>query len=352
MDLFLDIETRSRTLNHLTVGVFKYLEDCEITVIGVAIDDDGAGVHDWNPRTSFWVQKAIEAADQVIAHNAEFDFTVLEAKGCPVPVGKQYCTMHQAQRHGLPGGLEKLCEIFKIPENQAKQKEGRKLVLLFCKPLKDGSFANAQTHPEEWRRYREYCRLDVIAMRELHHRMPQWNDALERPLWELDHCINARGVCVDTQFARAAVEALSHSSRAADDGVALLTDGAADRGTQRARILKALLTEFGVDLPDMQAATLERRLKDETLPQVVRELIGLRLQSAKSSVAKFNTLLNCVSADARLRGALGYCGAQRTRRWAGRRFQPHNLPRPTLPWEEIYFGIRAFKAAAIDLVVG
>ena len=57
-------------------------------------------------------------------------------------------------------------------------------------------------------------------------------------------------------------------------------------------------------------------------------------------------LLNCVSSDGRLRGTKQYCGAARTGRWAGRLFQPDNLPsRGLMPEDQIELGIEALKDA-------
>jgi DNA polymerase len=68
-------------------------------------------------------------------------------------------------------------------------------------------------------------------------------------------------------------------------------------------------------------------LLETDLPENVRKVLELRQRAGKSSVAKLPTILNSVSADGRLRGIFQYLGASATGRWAGRRFQPHNLPR-------------------------
>ena len=106
----------------------------------------------------------------------------------------------------------------------------------------------------------------------------------------------------------------------------------------------------------MSAATIERRLKDPDLPDAVRDLLALRQQSSKTSTGKYRTMLRCVSGDGRLRGATSYSGAWRTLRWAGNRFQPHNLPRPKIGSlrgkalkNEIARGIEAIKAGVFDL---
>ena len=79
--------------------------------------------------------------------------------------------------------------------------------------------------------------------------------------------------------------------------------------------------------PEVQRATLEARLNDPALPEVVRELITARLSAGKASVKKYDALLACTGSDGRLRGCLQFMGAVRTGRWTGRLFQPQNLPR-------------------------
>jgi hypothetical protein len=44
------------------------------------------------------------------------------------------CCMVKALLHGLPGSLDKLCGICKVPQDQAKEKDGKRLIHLFCKP--------------------------------------------------------------------------------------------------------------------------------------------------------------------------------------------------------------------------
>jgi DNA polymerase bacteriophage-type len=351
--LYLDTETRSPT--PIDVGVFRYSESVEILLVSFALDSDPVivwewGDANWSERTALHLQELIDSVDTVVMHNAEFDRTVLGVNHVDVPLEKSYCTMAQARRHGLPGGLEKLCEIFKLGADVAKMKDSKKLIRLFCIPNKDGTWNTKETHPVEWVRFVEYARLDVESMRALHPKMPTWNDEIERPIWELDQRTNARGFCVDADFAWHATQLLGESKEDTDGKLARTTQGKVTKGTQRDRILRYLLAEHGVDLPDLTASTLDRRLNDPALPDAVRELIGLRLESAKTSNSKYATLLKCLSSDGRLRGSLVYCGAGRTGRWSGAKFQPHNLPRPTLPPEEIQFGIDAIKSGVVDLI--
>ena len=98
----------------------------------------------------------------------------------------------------------------------------------------------------------------------------------------------------------------------------------------------------------MTADTVERRLEDESLPEHIKELLRVRQQASKSSSAKYSRALN-QQVDGRLRNLLIFCGAARTGRWAGRTFQPHNLPRPKHAQWEIDLAIELFRRRAIDL---
>jgi DNA polymerase len=57
------------------------------------------------------------------------------------------------------------------------------------------------------------------------------------------------------------------------------------------------------------------------------KVLKLRQQQARTSVRKYNAILQRLSPDNRIRHILQYGGASRTLRWAGRAMQPQNLPR-------------------------
>ena len=102
--------------------------------------------------------------------------------------------------------------------------------------------------------------------------------------------------------------------------------------------------------PDMRADTLRRRLEDPELPEGVKLLLAIRLESTKTSTSKYTALLRAVSDDGRLRNTLQFAGAQRTSRWAGRIFQPQNMMRPTLDAGIIAIGIESLKLGCADIV--
>jgi len=65
------------------------------------------------------------------------------------------------------------------------------------------------------------------------------------------------------------------------------------------------------------------------LPDDVRRALEARLAVCRVTSGKVQAVLDRVTSDSRLHGTLIYWGAGATGRWAGRGFQPQNLPRPT-----------------------
>lgn len=355
--LFGDLETYSDV--PLTSGTHAYAQRAEVMLFAYAIDDDPVAVWDLTNGTPMPKDLADALADPDILlcfHNSHFDRTVLRhALNIVLPIERWRDTMVQALAHGLPGGLALLCDILRVPVDKAKDKAGRQLIQLFCKPRPKNSKikrATRATHPEEWRRFVEYAVLDIEAMRDIARKLPHWNyKGQELALWHFDQQINDRGFCVDVELALSAIAAVERAQAELASRTQELTDDAVQAATQRDALLRHLLEAYGVALPDMQRSTLKRRIDDPDLPEALRELLEIRLQASTTSTAKYNRLVSAVSTDNRLRGTLQFCGAGRTARWAGRLFQPHNLPRPVLKQKQIEVGIDALKADCADLVV-
>ncbi|HHI3893749.1 TPA: DNA polymerase [Klebsiella aerogenes] len=340
-------------------GTHAYAEGAEVMLFAWAIGDEPVSVWDLTagepiPGPLF---KAITDPDTLLYfHNSHFDRTVLRhthPRLAP-PVERWRDTMVQALAHSLPGALGALCEVLGVPQDKAKDKEGKSLIQLFCKPRPKNSKlrrATSKTHPVEWQRFVAYAGLDIEAMREVYKRLPKWNyQGAELALWHRDQRINDRGVCMDVQLAQAAIEAVDLEQKRLAKRTQVMTDGEVQAATQRDAMIKHIIESYGVELPDMQRSTLERRIADPDLPSPVKELLAIRLQASTTSTSKYKSLMKGISSDGRLRGTLQFCGASRTGRWAGRLFQPQNLPRPTLEQERIDEGIEALKSGCADLL--
>lgn len=355
--LWLDLETFSEI--PIKNGIHVYAEGVEIMLFAWAIDEGPVNVHDLTADYNLPTRLLTALSDEsvlIYAHNSHFDRTVLRhAHPRLAPdVTRWRDTMVQALAHGLPGALGGLCEVLGVPQDKAKDKEGKALIQLFCKPRPKNSKlhrATSKTHPEEWRRFVAYAGLDIEAMREVYKRLPKWNyQGAELALWHRDQQINGRGVCMDVQLAQAAIEAVDLEQKRLAKRTQVMTDGEVQAATQRDALIKHIVESYGVELPDMQRSTLERRITDPDLPTAVKELLAIRLQASTTSTSKYKSLMKGVSSDGRLRGTLQFCGASRTGRWAGRLFQPQNLPRPSLEQEQIDEGIEALKAGCADLL--
>jgi DNA polymerase len=352
MILYFDLETFCTV--PIANGTHAYAESAEVLLSQWAIDDGEVTVEEGLSPTLIAL---LDIADTVVFHSKDdFDRVVLKYQGVEIEHEKIENTAVQALSHGLPAGLDKLCAIMGITGDMAKDKRGKQLIQLFCKPppknVKRGR-ATKHTHPIEWEQFKRYAGQDIIAMRELHRKLPRVNypgSARERELYCLDLRINDRGMCIDLDLARAAITTVAEAKKIMDKRTQEMTDGELRSTTQRDELLKLALAEYGISLPDMQASTIERRLEDEDLPSGLRELLAMRLQTSTTSNAKYNRLLKAVSSDGRLRGSIQFCGAMRTKRWSGRIFQPQNLPRPDLPAEEIEQGIETILGGGAHLV--
>src|ERR1700733_9056876 len=170
MRVWLDTETRSRV--PIRFGNVRYSTAVEMTMVQYAIDDGPVVVIDMLSKTAArdrepklqMLNLAIAAADEVWAHQAEFDRTMLEAtKTLGIPEPKWRCSAALARMHGLPGGLDKLCTIFKVPEQFAKLK-GKDVGAVFWSPTRAGHYNTPESHPTEWAEFLRYGGRDVEAM--------------------------------------------------------------------------------------------------------------------------------------------------------------------------------------------
>jgi DNA polymerase len=364
MKLWWDLETYSET--PINDGAHRYAENAEVLLFAWAVDD--GPVQCWDAtRTDFpsgipnGIIDVIKDADEYWGHNSGMFDRVVIKHALPevakhMDESKHRDTMVQALCHGLPGSLGALCDIFRLSTDVAKDKRGKQLIRMFCMPQPANQKLRRktrETHPAEWAEFIEYAKSDITSMRILHQKMPKWNyPNLDWHLreWQDDQRINQEGIYVDLELSAKAIEAVDVAQAGLASDVSEATNGEIESARQGAALLKHILAEYGVSLPDMRADTLERRLSDASLPDGVRDLIAIRLMASTSSVSKYKRVMRCTSSDGYLRGVIQFSGAGRTGRDAGRLFQPQNLMRPTLEADEIETGIEAIKAGCADLV--
>lgn len=351
--IFLDTETFCET--PINNGTHRYAEGAEIIMWQWAVGDGTVQIRDGDEDVSDLMEMIASGEYTIVIHHSAFDRTVIyHATGVLIPVEDVFDTMVCAMTHSLPGALGTLCDILGVPTDKAKDKSGKALLQLFCKPRPKTSKlrrATKHTHPVEWQKFRDYGGLDIEAMREIYKKLPRWNyRGAELELWHLDQKINERGVLMDLDLAHGAIRASDRAQKELARQAVEMTDGQVTAATQRDKMLEHILEAYGIHLADLKGSTVERALEDPDLPGELKELLRVRLDASKTSVSKYKRVLNGVSADGRLRGLLAFCGALRTGRWAGRLLQPQNLSRGVLSPEGVDLAIEEILNDAEDLL--
>nr|DAO89118.1 MAG TPA: DNA polymerase I [Caudoviricetes sp.] len=335
--LFLDTETFSG-VDLKKVGAYAYAEHptTEIMICTYAIDE--GRVQTWDatesPTMPRELRKALRQVSRkkakiVMANGLLFDRLVIREKwGIDLPVSQIEDTMIMAFRHALPGSLDMQCQVLGVDADHAKDKAGKALIKRFCKPTpktyKIRRYTR-ETHPEEWAKFLRYAALDIVAMREVYWRIPDWgNTPKEDEILLIDQLINDRGFYVDVDLARAAIKAVqAHKEELKEE--AWERFGGKLTGNDFLPALRDLAPAFTIH--NAQKSTLNDLLEDPDFPDEGKVLIEMRLGASSTASTKYNPLVNGLSADGRRRGCLQYGGAKRTLRWAGKGFQPQNLAR-------------------------
>lgn len=335
--LFLDTETFSG-VDLKKVGAYAYAEHptTEIMICTYAIDE--GRVQTWDctesPTMPRELRKALRRVSRkkakiVMANGLLFDRLVIREKwGIDLPVGQIEDTMIMAFRHALPGSLDMQCQVLGVDAEHAKDKAGKALIKRFCKPTpktyKIRRYTR-ETHPEEWDKFLRYAALDIVAMREVYWRIPDWgNTPKEDEILLIDQIINDRGFYVDVDLANAAIKAVqAHKEELKEE--AWERFGGKLTGNDFLPALRDLAPAFTIH--NAQKSTLNDLLEDPDFPDEGKALIEMRLGASSTASTKYNPLVNGLSSDGRRRGCLQYGGAKRTLRWAGKGFQPQNLAR-------------------------
>lgn len=373
MTFYIDAETFSE-LDLKAVGTYRYAEhpSTELLLVTYALGHGRVGI--WSPAEGEDVpgllMDALRRPEELkTAHNSAFDRNVIPR--CLFRMGiltanqrdqllnprGWRCTMVKALAHALPGDLDTLGKVLGLGEDQAKITEGKKLIQRFCKPAPANHKRRRYdhvSHPELWSKFRHYAEIDIVAMRECDHRMPDWNlGPRELELWFLDQKINDRGFYCDRELVDAAVRSTAEEKAHLARRFVELTGGRVARATQRAQFQAYLADHHGLTLENTQAETLRTVRKRVPDDSDLAELLDIALATNKTSTSKYARLQPAIGTDGRFRGGLQFDGAGRTRRWGGRLFQPHNLPSRGLPKAKLVDAyIAAVKAGVHTQVFG
>lgn len=337
-NLSIDIETYSPE-QLAKCGVYRYCQhpDFEILLFGYSIDGAPVQVVDFTAgeRLPEAVYSALTDPNVTKwAFNAQFERVCLSRfLGYPVgtyldPVSWR-CTMVWAATLGLPLSLEGVGAVLGLEKQ--KLKEGKDLIRYFCTPAKardGGAFRHYSTdNTEKWAVFKAYNRRDVETEMGIQQKLAKFPvPESEWRNYQLDQRINDRGIMLDMEMVRQAIDCDEQFKRTHLDMARSVTG--LDNPNSPAQ-LKAWLSERGVEAESLSKAAVLSLL--EEADGEVELALSLRQELAKSSVKKYTAMEMAVGSDSRARGLIQFYGANRTGRFAGRLIQVQNLPQNHLP---------------------
>lgn len=339
-----DFETYSEA-DIKKVGGSRYARHPSTEALMLTVEDSQGNVIQWVPAFGEEVPHRmlnllLDPSTTKQAWNARFELDIFEhVLGYACPLEEWKCVMVMAASQALPMDLATAGKVVGLPEEQQKIAEGKRLIRKFScprKPTKKDKRTRVlpEDDPEDFDRYLTYNRQDVATERAILRRIRKWDmPEHEWHLWRIDQRINQAGIPVN----RAMVE----------NAIRIYDDVFADRIARMKKVtgldnpnsgqqLLPWLQERGYPWQDLKKGHVKRALDnadDLGLDDVTTKVLRWRSEISRTSVKKYPALLDALDDDDRLRGCLQFCGAGRTWRWSGRRFQPQNLARPTPEYE-------------------
>ena len=348
--IIIDFETRSEC-NLLTDGTYKYTADPSTEILCMSFAwDDGKNVYSWVPRETLLPDAFLDylKGDGLIAaHNAEFDMGIWNnagvALGLPhMPIERWYCTAAACRVNAIPASLNNATRATKVAHT--KNPKGTALIKAMSIPPYEHT-------PALMREMITYCEEDVKATRALLEVLRPMTQA-EHADWVVSTRISANGLVVDRYLASKAVNYAADETRETAKLLTGLTDGAASKHTQSAKLRDWVLANYPPARDIMTVTKHDRKTKTdktrlsfdrtvraklliiEDLPQDVRTVIELTDAANKSSVSKFGNMLAMSDDEGVMRGAFVYFGASQTGRFSSKGVQVHNYPRECMTADE------------------
>lgn len=339
--LHIDMETQS-TCDLSKKGSYEYAIHSSSRVLCMAYSINSDPIQLWTPDLPFPKELItyIEKNRLVSAHNAVFEFNIWNhclsrmILGLPqMDLGQIECTMAKCYYHSLPGSLDEAAQALGL--KSTKDMAGRRVMLQLSSPRKIVNdipiYYEKDEYPEKFQILYEYCKNDVQVEREIHNALKPL-PAIEKKFWRLDYLINKTGVLVDRKSIKLANYLIDLEKEYLDKRMFEITNGEVGTCNQVSK-LTAWLKSKSDNISTIGKADVKEILQSETNP-IVREALELRQIASKSSTAKLKTMQDCVGTDGRVREMFQYYGAH-TGRFAGRKVQLQNFPRPNLKHTDI-----------------
>lgn len=339
--LFQDIETRSATdLKQSGMYVYAASPSTQIILWSYAIDDGPIKVFYPIFGQAFpddLLEAILDETTIFVAHNASFERVLLSLVGRAIMPAEAHaqirrierwsCTAARARACGLPGALELTAVALRLPV--IKDKAGKTLMLRLCKPNAIDLAGKPMWYGDEadFIRLGEYCCTDTAVEREIDKRLPMLDD-IQLNLWQCIERTNDRGIMIDDQLLMRLMSITEDAMADLNQRIFSLTDGFVQKTSNASAITKWLVAQ-GVDVEQsgIGAQIIADLLSDPDLRPEVREILSIRKDGGKSSVAKLKSMANRANSDRRIRGNLIFAGAAGSGRMSATGAQMQNFPR-------------------------
>jgi len=334
--LLLDIESYSSVdLKNSGVAVYSASSDFEVLLFAYSWDFGPVEVLDLTKnKLPNDIKEALENPDITkIAFNAIFERQCL-SRYLGYPVDKfissrgWHDAMIMAAYVGINGSLKVVGEVMGIT-NQ-KIKEGGALIKYFCMPCTPTKKNGGRTRnrpeddPEKWDKFIEYNKRDVEAEMDIVKKLEKWT--VPDFIWEeyyVDQAINDRGVLVDTQLVKQAIDI---NEKISQELLEQMKDKTQLENPNSVAQLKSWLSSQGMNITSLGKKEVEDIKKMGELNLQIEEVLTLRELTSKTSIKKYQAMLDSIDSDNRARGLFQFYSCK-TARWSSRRIQLQNLKR-------------------------
>jgi DNA polymerase len=353
MTVHLDFETYSECdLKRLGSHVYAAHRSTEVLCFVVKEHAEGSKPLLWvHPSVRLFMEHQsgeamvlLVEADEIIAHNAEFEAPVLRYWFGMVAI-RWVCTKTMALRARIPASLAKVGAFLNLA--QQKDTKGAALIRRFCipqKPTKKRPEVHRIKPTDDLAGFKElcdYCVQDVLTEELVYNTLQSFDyPGMPRQVYAATMQMNLTGFPVDLQAIDYALEIIETRTKAVTDEFLQLTGGIAPTQT---KALLPWLQSHGYPGTNMQAATMEQELEDAldestpaTMDEVGRRALELRAQMSFAAIKKLSLMRAMADDRQRVCGTLVDCGAG-TGRWTSEKVQQQNFKRSTYKHSEAAF---------------
>ena len=309
--LSIDIETYSDQ-NLAKCGVYRYVESPVFEILLFSYSADGQPVQCVDLACGEKIPDEVISAleDESVtkwAFNANFERICL-SRYLGYPTGDYLnpeswcCSMIWAATMGLPLSLEGVGAVLGLEKQ--KLTEGKDLIKYFCQPCAPTKSNGQRTRnlpahaPEKWLAFKKYNIRDVETEMSIQVRLAKY--PVPESVWDeyhMDQEINDRGVALDMELVRQAIQMDGHSRSELTQAMKELTELENPNSVQQ---MKLWLADNGLETDTLGKKAVTEMLKIAS-PEL-QTVLTLRQQLAKSSVKKYQAMEIAVCADGRARG--------------------------------------------------